>query len=90
MLCHYLEAITDYAIDESVFRVAQPRRIFRNHIQHRLDIGRRAGDHTQDLARCGLLLQCFGEVTIARLLLVNKPRVLDRDHRLVGERFRAA
>ena len=55
MLCHYLEAITDYAIDESVQCVAQPRCILGNHIQHRLDIRRRAGDYTQDLACRGPL-----------------------------------
>ncbi len=43
---------------------------------------------TADFARRSLLLQRFGEITIARLLLVNKPRVLDRDHRLIGKGFK--
>ena len=83
-----IEALTVDAKDHRIVGVTQPRGIFRNNIQHRLDIGRRTGDHAQNLARRGLLLQCFGEVTIARLLLVNKPRVLDRDHRLIGEGFK--
>ena len=39
------------------------------------------------LTRRGLLLQRLSEVAIARLLLVNKPCVLDRDDCLVGEGF---
>ena len=59
---------------------AHLRGIFRDRIQHRLDIRRRAGDHAQDFTRGGLLLQ--------RLLeFLKQPHVLDRDHRLVGERF---
>ena len=33
----------------------------------------------------GLLLQRFGELIGALLQLVEQPRVLDRDHRLVGK-----
>ena len=36
---------------------AQPRGIFGNDIQHRLNIRRRAGDDTQDFTRRRLLLQ---------------------------------
>jgi hypothetical protein len=54
-------------------------------IQNRLNVGWRAGDDPQYLTRCRLLLQCFGEIAIACLLLVNKPCVLDGDHSLVGE-----
>ena len=47
-------------------------------IEHRLRVGHRAADHLQHLGGRGLLLQ--------RLLgLVEQPRVLDRDHGLVGE-----
>ena len=46
--------------------------------KHRLHVGRRAGDHLQDLGGRGLPLE--------RLLgLVEQAHVLDRDHRLVGE-----
>ena len=34
----------------------------------------------------GLLLQRLGQLARARLHLVEQPHVLDRDHRLVGER----
>ena len=63
-----------------VICVAQPRRILRNRIQHRLNIRRRAGDDTQDFTRRRLLLQRFLE-------FVEQPHVLDCDDRLVGEGF---
>ncbi len=43
-------------------------------------------DHAQDLARRRLLLERLGQVAVARLQLVEQAHVLDRDHRLVGER----
>ena len=47
-------------------------------VEHRRGVGHRAADHLQHLGRGGLLLQ--------RLLgLVEQPRVLDRDHRLMGK-----
>ena len=61
--------------------IAQPRGILRDHIQHRLNIRRRAGDDTQDFTRRRLLLQ--------RLLeFLEQPHVLDGDHGLVGEGFK--
>ncbi len=54
-------------------------------IEHRLDVGRRARDDPQDLRRRGLLLQRFGQVSVARLQLLEKTDVLDRDDGLVGE-----
>ncbi len=56
------------------------RGIFRDRIQHRLNIRRRAGDDTQDFTRRSLLLQRFLE-------FLEQPDVLDGDHGLVGEGF---
>ena len=50
-------------------------------LEHRLRVGHRVADDLQHLGRGGLLLQRF-------LRLVEQPRVLDRDHRLVGEGLR--
>ena len=50
----------------------------RDRLEHRLHVRRRAGDDLQDVGRGGLPLQRF-------LGLVEQPRVLDRDHGLVGE-----
>ena len=46
--------------------IAQPRRILCNHIQHRLNIRRRAGDHAQDFTRRSLLLQRLLELLNSR------------------------
>src|SRR5882724_2353115 len=50
----------------------------RNDIEHRLHVGGRGGDDLQDVGRGGLALQRLAG-------LVEQTRVLDRDHRLVGE-----
>src|SRR5262245_30703891 len=39
-----------------IYRVTQPGSILRHHIQHRLDVRRRAGNYAQDFTRRGLLL----------------------------------
>ncbi len=66
---------------------AQPDRALRDGVEDRLHVGRRARDHAQDLAGRGLLLQGLGEVGVPGLQLAEQPRVLDRDHGLVGERL---
>ena len=52
-----------------------------------MQLGRRGSDDSQDFTRRGLLLQSFGQFTVARLLLINQPSILNRDDRLVGEGF---
>src|SRR5262245_30628692 len=54
-------------------------------VEDGLQIGRRLANHTKDLARGGLRVQCRRQLAIARLQLAEQPHVLDRDHRLVGE-----
>ena len=61
-------------------RHKQSRRVLGHHIQHRLNIRRRAGDNTQDFTRRCLLLQRFLE-------FLEQPHILDGDHGLVGEGF---
>src|ERR1700738_907241 len=56
-----------------------------NRVENGSDIGRRATDYPEDLARRRLLVERLSEVTIARLQLREQPHVLDRDHRLVRE-----
>ena len=75
------EDVTINAANHGIVCVAQPCGIFCNDIQHRLDVRRRAGDHTQDLTRRRLLLQRFLE-------FLEQPHILDGDHRLVGEGFK--
>ena len=47
--------------DHAIVRLAEACSAFRNRIEHRLNIRRRAGDDTQDFARRRLLLQRFFE-----------------------------
>jgi hypothetical protein len=47
-------------------RITKSRSILGYHIEHWLDIRRRAGNHTQDLAGSGLLLQRLGEFLKSR------------------------
>ena len=54
-------------------------------LQNRLKIAGRAADNLEHLRCGGLLLQRFGEFPRALLLRLEQPRVLDGDHRLVGE-----
>src|SRR5262249_28952814 len=70
---------------ERELATAQPHRSLGNRVEHRLDVGRRAGDHVQDLGAGRLLLERLGELARARLHLVEQPHVLDGDDGLVGE-----
>ena len=58
---------------------------FHDRIEHRLHVGRRAADDPQDLRGRGLLVERLGDLAVARLQLLEQPRVLDRDHCLIGE-----
>jgi hypothetical protein len=72
------------SLDQSDYRVTSATNIcgtFRDGVHHRLDFGRRAGDHTQNFTRGGLLFQRFLE-------LLEQPHVLDGDHGLGCEGFK--
>ncbi len=66
---------------------AQASGIRGNRVKHRLGVGRRGRDHTQDLARRRLLLEGFRERTVASFELLEQPHVLNRDDGLGGEGF---
>ena len=70
-------------IDE--LRFADAGRVLGNSFEHRRDITRRAGYHTQDIADCGLMLQRLAQVIGTLAQLVEQPRILDGDDSLVGE-----
>ena len=53
----------------------------------RLNIGVGAADDSKDFAGRRLLLQRLRELTVPGLQLPEQAHVLDRDHRLVGERL---
>src|SRR5215831_9944044 len=67
-------------VNYGVGSVTQPRRVLRHSIQNWLHVSRRAGDDTQNLTCCRLVLQ--------RLLkFLKQTHVLDGNDRLVGEGF---
>ncbi len=68
------------AEDESLVRTREPRRVFDQHLQNRVQVERRAADGLKHFGGRSLPLE--------RLLrLVEQTHVLDRDDRLVGEGF---
>src|SRR5215470_13486768 len=78
--------------DQAIDRVAQPRRICSDGIEHRLDVGWRATEDPQNLARRRLLIKrlghlrvCLREGRVLVLQLGEQPDVLDGDDGLVGE-----
>jgi hypothetical protein len=71
-----------------VGRLAQHRRALRDGFEDRLDVFRRAGDHSEDRSRGRLLLERLGQLPVPGLELLEQPHVLDRDHRLRGEGLR--
>src|SRR5262249_5719533 len=77
---HALNHVSIDTMNQSIARITQPRCIFCDYIEHRLDIRRRTGNHAQYFTRRGLLFQ--------RLLeFLEKSHVLNSDDRLVGEDF---
>src|SRR5215470_12999497 len=75
------------AVDLTIVCVAQAGRVLGHRCKYWLDIRRRAADDPQDLRCCRLLFQRLGEVTVARLQLLEQPHVLDGNDGLVGERL---
>ena len=77
------QAVVVDQVDAEPGRREQPLAAVEDLVEHRLRVGHRAADDLQHLGGRGLLLE--------RLLgLVEQARVLDRDHRLVGERAQQA
>ena len=85
VLGHEMDEFAVEPEDRAKLCVAQSRRPFGDHVENRLQIGRRARDDAENVVGRGLLLQRFGERLVARLHLVEQANVLDGDHRLVGE-----
>src|SRR5262245_51411210 len=73
------------AVDKAFISAAQSARVFNKRIKHRLEVRRRAADHTQDFARRRLLLERDPQLVVARLQLLEEPHVLDGDDGLLGK-----
>ena len=77
-----------FAVDngnDTDLRITQFLSSLANSFEHRLNVGRRTGNDAQHVGGCRLLLQRFSEFVCALLLRLEQPRVLDGDHRLIGE-----
>jgi hypothetical protein len=81
-------------VDGCAISLTQPFRTFHDGLKHSTEVGRGRGDDPQHLSRRGLLLQGLGDLAVAfpklgvpLLDLLEQPRVLDGDHRLIGERL---
>jgi len=79
------QAVALCTIDIAKRGVADADSVLQHRCKHRLKIARRAADNLKHLRHRCLLLQGLRELPRTRLHRLEQPRVLDRDHRLVGE-----
>ena len=47
MVRHEVKELVFEPVDEAVLGLAEPRRTLGDHVEHRLDVGRRAGDDVE-------------------------------------------
>src|SRR3984957_2364922 len=73
------------AVDAAARGAAQFGRAVRDRVQNGLHLGRRAAYRRQDLAGRRLMFQRLRQVSRLRLHLVEQPRVLNGDDRLIRE-----
>src|SRR5262249_200446 len=66
-------------------RLTQSSRRLYDRLQNGLQVGRRAADDTEHVTRIGLVFERLYQLALARLFLLEQPRVLDGDDGLVGE-----
>ena len=72
-------------VHDSEFGLANPRRVLEHLLKYGLDIIRKHADEFENFGCRTLLIEGFLKIAGFGLHLVEQPRVLDRDHRLVGE-----
>ena len=70
---------------DGVIGLAELAGAFDDGLEHRFDIGRRGGDHPEDIGAPGLVGEGLGEIAGLGLHFVEQPDILDGDHGLVGE-----
>jgi hypothetical protein len=79
------EQLTVEAEDERLVGFAQPDGALGNRLKYPLQIERRAADDFEHAGGGGLLLKRFAQIIRAFPQLVEQPRILDGDHRLIRE-----
>ena len=71
---HEVEELAVEPVDKAELALAEPRRALRNHVEYRLDGGRRAADDIEHLAGRGLVLQSLGQL-LPRLVALARSAV---------------
>jgi hypothetical protein len=71
--------------DDGIISLAKLAGAFDDGFQHRGEVGRRGGDHVEDVGAAGLVFQRLLKVVRLGLHLLEQTYIADRDHRLVGE-----
>src|SRR5262245_27828597 len=69
------------------FPPEQADRALHDRIEHGLDVRLGLADDAQNVAGRRLLIERRGQITVARLKLLEQTHILDRNNRLVGERL---
>jgi hypothetical protein len=59
---HEVEELAVELVDKAELALAKPRRALGNHVEHRLDVGRRAADDVEHLAGRGLVFNSLGQL----------------------------
>src|SRR5262245_1709211 len=73
------------SMQDTELRLAQTRCLLEYGVENGANLAGRGADHAQDLGRRGLLVEGLTQLARARLYLLEQARILDGDHRLVGE-----
>ena len=84
-LRHEFEDAVPIKGDNAIGRIAELDRRSSQAVEHRVEVERRATDDLQHVGGRSLLLQRLAQVIGLGLYLVEQPRVLDGDRRLIGE-----
>jgi hypothetical protein len=82
------DALSEFAVvaeQRAELGFTDARCVLQHCLEYGLQLAGRAADDLQDLGCRRPLLQRFKKLARARLLGLEQPHVLDRDHRLVGK-----
>src|SRR5262249_24223868 len=74
--------------NDTDLRIAQFLSWLADSFEHWLDVSRRTRNNAQHVRGCFLLFQRFRQLVRTLLLRLEQPRILDSDHRLIGESLR--
>ena len=77
--------IANDAENDGISGITQSSRMFHDYVEDGLQVGWRACDHPQDLARRRLLLQCLAQVAVTILQLFEEANILDSNYGLIGK-----